>query len=177
MCSRNKRVLLLFAGENFPFLSWVVLMNNPVEFEQIDLVSDDGLVMVSIEWLGEGLSGDFTPGDGGHDADGQCGSDDSDDLPLLRFSLYRKYSHALDPDDVEKICEWDAYEEGDWMAVRDGSYCTMLSAWEPPSVIRNAAELIMDHVHDGLKCFKHQKRKYESLSHIDASDCQEVLPG
>lgn len=122
-----------------------------VSFETIEAVSIDGLVMVELEYIGEGHSGDYTPEDEG-------------DEPLLRFTLFRRWDSKLDQDKFAQVCEGDDYEEGDWAQVRDGSYCTRISANYPRHLQIEAAQYLLRQVEDDLRDLVRKKRHYEELS-------------
>jgi len=107
-----------------------------LEFKDIEVVSKDGLIKVVLEYIGEGYQGDYDP-------------EDSEDEPLLRYSLYQK-------DD-----------DGDWDDVDCGSYCTYLSVNDDRDKLVKVANTILRLVKDGLTSDKHQKSLYERLSYID----------
>lgn len=109
-----------------------------LEFKDIEVVSENGLVKVVLEYIGEGYQGDYDP-------------EDSEDEPLLRYSLYRKND---DDDD-------------DWDAVDDGSYCTYLSVNDDRDKLVQVANTILLQVKDGLTSYNRQKSLYERLSHIN----------
>lgn len=143
-------------------------MKDPNEFAGIEVISADDLVMVDLSWEGEGQDGDYDPHSG-------------KDLPLLRYTLYRRHNSQDDPDKVAQLCHGDAFEEGDWMEVRDGSYCTRLYVWEERHWLYRAAKFILAHVETGLREYRHEKRLYETLSWVECRDgdirCRMDLPG
>ncbi len=102
--------------------------------ECIDLIS--GNVKVEIEWIGEGIEGDYY-------------ENDPEDIPLLRFSVYKR--------------EGDDY----WEAVDDASYCTNLPATVRPDIARKAVRYIMGWVEEPLKENYSIKKICEKLSWID----------
>lgn len=117
----------------------------------IEAISQDGLVMVELEDLGEGICEDYDP-------------NDPEDMPLLRFTLYRMCD---DPAHVAKLpykFEGSLYEEGEWMAVSDGSYCTQIRADLPEEQQKLAADYILNLVEDGIRTYNFEKRLYETLS-------------
>ena len=120
-----------------------------VDFDEIEVISDDGLVMVSLDYIGEGRDGDYQP-------------DDPDDYPHLRFDIYRKYEEGMEI--PLYVFDVDAYTHGDWMAVLDASYCTALNANEKRAMLENYAKQILIEVESGVRDCKRQKRLYESLS-------------
>lgn len=136
--------------------------------EEIEVISDDGLVMVELDWIGEGASGDYDP-------------ENIEDDPLLRFTLYRKFEmdkHAGDKPDFDRfcnMCDVDAYEDGDWAAVNDGSYCTNLSAFEDREHLENAAKEILAQVESDVRDLTRQKRLFEELSWIRLGASGEVV--
>ena len=110
-----------------------------LEFKDIEVVSENGLVKVVLEYIGEGYQGDYDP-------------EDSEDEPLLRYSLYRKN------------------DDDDWDAVDDGTYCTYLSVNDDRDKLVQVANTILLQVKDGLTSYNRQKRLYERLSHISISN-------
>lgn len=119
----------------------------------IEAVSQDGLVMVELDWAGEGWADEYDP-------------ENPHDDPLLRFTVYRKFVEGDDQDKQLQICEPDGYEDGDWMAVMDGSYCTQLSARTDRDVLNGKALTILTTVENTCRDFRRDKRLYESLSWI-----------
>lgn len=109
----------------------------------VELIGHSGNVRVEIEWIGEGIQGDYD-------------EDDSEDIPLLRFSVYKR-------------------EEGDyWEEVDDASYCTQLPATIHPNIARRAARYIMDWVEAPLKEGYSIKKICERLSWLDV---ETLTPG
>jgi len=135
---------------------------NEVDFGTIEVLSDDGEVMVDLEWIGEGNCGEYNP-------------EDPEDQPLIRYSLYRKFHMNQDPDEIANVCDVDVYEEGEWMAVEDGSYCTQLVATAPKEQLEAAAKFILEQVEDELRDFQREKRLYERLSWIKLEDGEPVV--
>lgn len=121
-------------------------------FEDIEVVSENGLVKVTLEYIGEGLCGDYDPAD-------------PDDRPLLRYNLSRLNDGNDSLEDVAEDCG------SDWWAVIDGSYCTLLSVNDDRDKLIEAAKAILRQVEDGLTSCCREKRLYESLSHF----CVEVV--
>ena len=133
-------------------------MSEHLVFETLEVVSADGEVLVELEYIGEGWDGDYDP-------------EDPEDQPLLRYTLYRKYHQHLDETKLSQICEADDYEEDDWMAVIDGSYCTMLPADANRDALRDAARMILYYVHDALLHLSpREKRLFERLSWTGLGD-------
>jgi hypothetical protein len=60
-------------------------MNYNLNFERIEVYSEDGLVRVDLDWEGEGIDGDY---------DGT----DPDDVPLLRYGVSRKFTKECQDD-------------------------------------------------------------------------------
>jgi hypothetical protein len=85
--------------------------------------------------VGEGFYGDYDP------------DPSSNDLPLLRFSVYVRIN-------------------GEWVAVEDASYCTMMSVNVPKTVLQKALEYIMDEVYEPLSQGYSVKKLCERLSWI-----------
>lgn len=121
------------------------------EFKDIEVVSENGLVKVVLEYIGEGYQGDYDP-------------EDSEDEPLLRYTLYRKNDGN---DDLGNVAEDGGNE---WCTVHDGSYCTMLSVNDDRDKLVQAAKSMLLQVEDGLTSCNRQKRLYEWLSHFSIND-------
>lgn len=134
-------------------------LENTIEFEPLELQSEDGSVMVELAFVGEGFDGEYDPGD-------------PEDSPLLRYTLYRRFSSSLDSSLFANLCDADDYEDGDWAAVRDGSYCTHLEATSPRSLLESAAKFILSHAESGARGLSREKRLYEKLSWITLIDGQ-----
>lgn len=118
-------------------------------FEEIEVISQNGLAKVVLEFIGEGFSEDYDP-------------NDPDDKPLIRFSLYRK-----DDGDPRLEGNWDFSScNNDWLSVNDGSYCTLLSVNDDRDKLVKAANVILQEVESGLTDCQRQKRLYEYLSYI-----------
>jgi hypothetical protein len=124
--------------------------------EDIEVISEDGLVKVEMEYIGEGIDGDYD-------------DKDPDDMPLMRFSIYRKIT-----DDAEcrekmwnlTLSDFCEEEIGEWVYVEDSSYCTQIWADLPTKNILEAAKFILSCVEDNVRDMKREKRLYESLSWI-----------
>jgi len=128
-----------------------------VNFEEIEVVSEDGLVKVSLDWMGEGRDGDYDP-------------DDPEDYPHLRFDVYRKYHEG---DEVPPYCvDNDAYEHGEWMAVRDSSYCTNLNANNVRVFLIEAVKAILAQVESPVRDYQGIKKLCEHLSWIGTDRCK-----
>jgi len=102
-----------------------------IEFEEISVVSKDGLVKVTLDWLGEGNDGDYQ-------------ENDPEDAPLLRYDVYRlqKPGDEMDSfflDDTSPVSD----PNGEWRPVADGSYCTLLRADDPKDHLILAAQDIL----------------------------------
>jgi hypothetical protein len=82
------------------------------EFDEIEAISDNGLVMVSLEGISEGFAGDYQ-------------EDDPEDKPLLRFTIYRKYQEGMDADRINDVCYTGEYEDGDWIDVSQTIFSKM----------------------------------------------------
>jgi len=93
----------------------------------------EGNRKVEIQWIGEGTQGDYDPSD-------------SDDCPLLHFTV-------LD------------LVEGEWVQVDNASYCTAMDARLPESAWEKAAEHILAHIGDA----DHIKGICEKLLWMDGS--------
>ena len=134
-----------------------------IDFDEIEVVAEDGEVMVTLSYEGEGLSGDYSP-------------DDPNDEPLLRVTVYRKFHEELNAVKVVDVCDADAYEDGDWMNVRDGSFCTNLSAKSPRDQLEQAAKLVLNRCESVVRALERNKRLLESLSWVELKDGQPNIP-
>ena len=137
-----------------------------MDFESIEVVSDDGLVKVNLDWEGEGINGDYE-------------EDDPQDIPLLRYTIHRKLTKDCQEDsfcnltgeiaqqtEEHKHLYHPDYSFGEWVKVRDASYCTQLPANAPREQLFEAANSILFYVEDGVRDLRHQKKQYEELSWI-----------
>jgi hypothetical protein len=125
----------------------------PYGFEDVIVTSDDGIVRVVLEWNGEGICDEYD-------------SDDPEDVPLIRYDIYRRCTKDDDQHDVDTICGDGFYENDEWFPVEDGSYCTQIPATAPREQIVEAAKFILNYVEDSVRCFERKKRLYETLSWI-----------
>jgi hypothetical protein len=110
-----------------------------------------GDLMVSWVNLGEGYSGEYRDG--------------ADDRELLRFDVAVRAGSALasslGPGDVA----W-ASDDGAWLYLTDGSYCTLIGADSSEATQRAALELLMDQVAPAVEQW-HWKKRCEALSWIE----------
>jgi len=134
-------------------------MTYNLNFERIEVVSEDGLVRVDLDWEGEGINGDY---------DGT----DPDDVPLLRYGVSRKFTDDCKDDRFYYLTGEDFYGRkiGEWVGVEDSSYCTQLPIDAPRERLIDAAQFILDHVEDGVRDLNRQKRVYELLSWVCLQD-------
>jgi hypothetical protein len=130
-------------------------MNMHLDFEEIEVTDETDTVQVTLEWIGEGFSGDYDP-------------DDPDDLPLLRYSVYRRYRD--NEEYPEGIFDLDALEDGEWMACNNASYCTQLKVTDDRTMLLEAANRLVAHISQGVIDKARQKRLYEYLSWISIHD-------
>lgn len=126
-----------------------------------EVVSDNGIVKVVLEWIGEGACGDYDANDPG-------------DEPLLRFSVYRKYEpgermEVFYLDDTTPVLHCNADDLG-WRPVTDGSYCTQLNANLPQEKLQQAAKHILSQVESDVTEQHRCKRLMEELSWLDETD-------
>jgi hypothetical protein len=128
-----------------------------IKFEEIDVFSEDGLVKVNLEWIGEGISEDYN-------------QDDPDDIPLLRYAVYRKFTKDCKNKAERLSSDFRGFNIGEWMEVDDSSYCTQLSALENRDLLIEAAQFILAYVQSGVRDFNHEKRLYELLSWVGIKD-------
>jgi hypothetical protein len=99
----------------------------------------DGVV-VYLEDIGEGLSGEYDPSD-------------PNDVELLRMTVCRGGATVNEDEPVE-----------------DGSYCTGISAYASREELRRLCEIIMDRVHGPLTAGQSIKRICEELSWLSEED-------
>lgn len=144
-------------------------MSYNLNFERIEVYSEDGLVRVDLDWEGEGIDGDY---------DGT----DPDDVPLLRYGISRKFSKECQIDqNFYYLTGDDGYGRkiGEWVDVEDSSYCTQLPINAPREQLIDAAQFILSYVEEGVRDLQRQKRLYESLSWICLQDgkphCEQKL--
>ncbi len=143
-------------------------MNYNLDFERIEVYSEDGLVRVDLEWEGEGIDGDY---------DGT----DPDDVPLLRYGVSRKFTKECQDDKFYYLTGEDFHgrELGECVGVEDSSYCTQLPINAPREQLIEAAQFILSYVESGVRDLHHEKRMYETLSWICLQDgkphCEQKL--
>jgi hypothetical protein len=89
---------------------------------------------VKIEWVNLGEG-----------FDGDYDPENPDDRNLLRFEVYRN-------------------EGIEWVAIEDGSYCTLVDANSPYSVLTDHLRHFMDTIYDDVSAHGKAKRLCESLS-------------
>lgn len=107
-------------------------------FQEMEAVSENGLVRCVLGWIGEGKDGDYRP-------------DDPEDEPYLRFDLYVRAT--------PKGRVWEAPE--------DTSYCTALTAFSDERTCREAISRILSETAEPLSEGHRVKRVCESLSWMD----------
>lgn len=106
--------------------------------EDTSVISDDGLVRVDLDWdCGEGIDGDYR-------------GPNTDDIPLLRFSVFRK-------------------DGENWWEVDNASYCTQIPADIPHKEVRRLAEYILNEVEEEVTNDNSVKKLCERLSWINPS--------
>lgn len=99
----------------------------------------DGGTMIDFDYIGEGLSGDYD-------------ADDPNDVPLLRFYIFKKvYSNP----DLDSTFIWEQHS----------SYCTQVSA---DVDIKTEAKLL-GIIMETIKYTNFNKVELEKLSHMDES--------
>lgn len=100
------------------------------------VVSKDKLVRVDLDWsCGEGISGDYQ-------------GPEEDDIPLLRFDVFRKSGRS-------------------WEIVDDASYCTQIPAYTSKKEIKRLAAYLLKEVEDGVASGVSIKKLCEDLSWIN----------
>ena len=104
-----------------------------------------GDVRVTFEYIGEGLSGDYTG--------------EEDDVPQMRFYMHKKEDR---PDGGGTD-----HPDWDWVEVEDGSYCTRVSVDTPNDVLEKLAWILLDRVEGRINAGDSIKKLGEELSWID----------
>lgn len=105
---------------------------------------DDGIeaikgdVKVTLEWIGEGFTGDYD-------------ESDPEDLRLMRFDVYKR----------------DGNNPDEWIQVDDSSYCTLISLDTPDEIKEQAVRCLMDEFYDAVKSGYNVKKLGEGLSWIE----------
>lgn len=124
--------------------------------QEIGVVSYEipGKVRVELEYIGEGLDGDYQPGDKG-------------DYRHLRFDVIDLTKHPLDASDGT-MCG-----PGHCRSSQDASYCTAMSDGLPEDVRRSVCKHIAEAVVDA----PHWKRLLEQLSWLDDDDAKKIHGG
>lgn len=122
-----------------------------LNFKNVQVISDNKLVKVVLEYIGEGYHGDYDP-------------KDSNDVPLLRYSLYRWNDGNENHGNV-------AEDGGDeWCNVIDGSYCTYLSIHDDRLQLFKVANYMLKLAEGGLTACIRNKILYMGLSRIGIND-------
>lgn len=109
-----------------------------------DIEAIKGDVKVTLQYIGEGKSGDYTG--------------EEDDIPLIRFSVNKKepanysYPGAEHPD-------WD------WCEVENSSYCTQIPVDTSKEELEKIASFILDKVEESVTIGDGIKRLCEELSY------------
>ena len=100
----------------------------------VTAISKDGMVMVEWVDLGEGTCGEYNP-------------DDPNDIALLRWDAYVKWTGT--PMDEIRGLE-PAYERDGWACRDDSSFCTQTPVETDEVVLLDLAQLIADELADNL---------------------------
>jgi hypothetical protein len=126
-----------------------------------EYVSEDGVVKVELEDLGEGRGGDYD-------------TDDPEDEPLLRFTVYRFYQagERVEPGYTDWLRE--RAEQDGWLAVSAASYCTRLRADLPQEAQDRAGRYLLARVEDDVRRQRSVKKSCEGLSWIEEA---RLMPG
>lgn len=128
-----------------------------VSFEELTVTSKNGRCRVTLEWIGEGASGDYDP-------------DDPGDQPLLRFNVARLYKTGESPAAYYTDYDKDyVFTEPEWVGVSDASYCTNLDARAPRRALRKIAMSILSQVESEVRDQTRIKRRCEELSWLEIS--------
>jgi len=125
---------------------------NEIAFKDIVVENRDLRCRVTLEWIGEGNSGDYNP-------------EDPNDCPLLRFSVSRWYKAGESPKShfTDYAHDW-VFDGDECVQVSDASYCTQLDARAPLAKLAKAARIIMDHVEGHVASETRIKKLCEELS-------------
>ena len=107
-----------------------------------DLILERGNTRVIWEWIGEGNEGDYN-------------EDDPTDVPLLRFSCYKRVKNKGD--------QFMCFDE--WEEMSDASYCTCLPIHTSIGMLAQAAALILQAIQD-----VNYKRTLEGYSWFSPED-------
>lgn len=109
-------------------------------FKEIQAYDKSRRVRVTLEYIGEGYSGDYDP-------------DDPEDCPLIRFSV----------DQRELGTKY-------WESVDDASYCTCLPIDLPRNQLKSVARAILAEVAHPIHSGYSIKKLCERLSWIEAEE-------
>ena len=128
-------------------------MEQQINYETIEVI--EGRVKVALEYIGEGLIGDYDP-------------TESEDVPLLRFTVYYAPIGGADRDSRvrENLIEDGHYNTFDWTPCVDASYCTSIDARAPHEDQLRAATHILMEVLDDVTASRPIKKICERLSWI-----------
>ena len=114
-------------------------------FDEMDLI--EGRVMISFEWIGEGIEGDYTG--------------NFDDVPLLRFYICKE----VDKKSVNSV----PAEGKNWEQVDDASYCTQIPIDTPKDILEKLLKILMIEFYPEVKNNKPVKKLAEKMSWINES--------
>ena len=89
------------------------------------------------------------------------------DLKVQWVNLNEGYKGDFDPTDPEdtNLLRFDVhrFDDGNWVAVDDASYCTLMPAKTPEPILQKGLEIIMDRIAANPSI----KKACEDLSYID----------
>lgn len=118
--------------------------------------SEDGQVLVVLEWIGEGDHGDCLLGE---------------DVPRVRVTTFRRFDETESIEKILQLCEPDSYEPGDWMQVNNGSYCTMIDANSPDDELDKIGKRFLEILETDIRNYdKAAVRKLKELSWVQNSN-------
>lgn len=124
------------------------------ELAQGDLCTlEENNLKVTMEWIGEGFCGDYEP-------------ENPDDIPLIRFSCYRR----RDSDTLVRMTSHEFMDGLDWDGIDDASYCTRLPYDTPRKILRRAAGCVIDELSDAIEGGASPKKPLERLSWLCLED-------
>lgn len=130
-----------------------------IKQDEISVLSEDKIVKVTVEFIGEGGEGDYDP-------------ENPQDEPLLRFGIERLYKEGekVVPGFLGDYDSMDKCTKEDYYYVRDSSYCCNVRADTSRWNWERLGKYILAQVEDGVRSQTHEKRLYETLSWTEQAD-------
>ena len=126
-----------------------------MDMDKIDYLpmhlEEDGVV-VEWEYIGEGYTGDYDP-------------EDTTDLPLLRFSVWKmRPIEEIDPDPNLTLRFED---RSGWDQVEDASYCTQVPIDTDKEILEKLLKILMYNFKGDVQAGNSVKKIGEEMSWID----------